>query len=316
MKAQLSLISLCLLSLSASAGTLDAAVQAYKDGRLAEAKSQFLAAKDEPEAKLYLARIAHREGKLDEAEEAFEALGETLKQNPELHMHWGALLCDQAQAASMFSALGYAKDCAKHFAEAVKLKPDNLDYRRALFEFYVSAPGIAGGGTDKARTLVAEAEKQDPAYALMMRARIAQADEEYDEAETLMKQAVAKAPEREEYPFQLGLMYQQAERYGQAMDHFAALAKAKPERKSTLYQLGRSALLGKLRLAEGEQAMLEYLKAPVAAGEPSHAWARLRLAQIYALMGKKAESKSQLELAQAQAGGDERLLEQVKKARG
>ena len=125
------------------AADLTAAVDAFKASRYDEAKQAFEAAKDMPEARLYLARIAEHQGRRDEALDSFEALAKADDKNPEVHFFWAVSLCNEAQSASMFSALGHAKNCAKHFKKAVELKPDNLEYRKALFDYYVGAPGIA-----------------------------------------------------------------------------------------------------------------------------------------------------------------------------
>ncbi|MBI2381146.1 MAG: tetratricopeptide repeat protein [Gammaproteobacteria bacterium] len=316
MSPRLSLLALSLFTLPIHAADLSTAIDAFKAERFGEAKQAFEAAKDQPEARLYLARIAEHQGRRDEALDTFEALAKTEGKNPELHFFWGVSLCNEAQSASMFSALGHAKNCVKHFKKALELQPDNLDYRKALFDYYVGAPGIAGGGADKAHELIAAVKPVDEVLATVMEARVAGKEEKFPEAEALMKSAIEKAPENSDYRLLLGTIYQQAERYEDAFAYFKQWQEAQPDNPKAWYQQGRNSVLGKVHLTEGEQALLHYLSKPAAAEEPSHAWARLRLAQIYQLMGKKADSAQQAELALAGAQGDERLIEQAEELKG
>src|SRR6266478_2890114 len=50
----------------------------------------------------------------------------------------------------------YAKKARKEFAKAVDLDEKNFSANQALIEFDCSAPGIAGGGEDKARPEIAK----------------------------------------------------------------------------------------------------------------------------------------------------------------
>src|SRR5260370_26028649 len=55
----------------------------------------------------------------------------------------------------MFSALSLARKARREFAKAVELDERNFSAQQALIEFDCSAPPIAGGGEDKARTEIA-----------------------------------------------------------------------------------------------------------------------------------------------------------------
>jgi tetratricopeptide (TPR) repeat protein len=59
--------------------------------------------------------------------------------------------------------LSLAKKARKEFAMAVELDGKNFSARQALIEFDCSAPGVAGGGEDKARPEIAALAALDPA---------------------------------------------------------------------------------------------------------------------------------------------------------
>src|SRR2546423_1515434 len=55
-----------------------------------------------------------------------------------------------AQKAGMLSKIGWAKKCRLAYEKAVELAPANLDARNSLMIYYQQAPGVMGGGIDKA----------------------------------------------------------------------------------------------------------------------------------------------------------------------
>lgn len=311
------LATLLALSLPAvHAADLQQAIAAFEAGKTPEAKTLFQAALAEPalaaQAHGYLGRIAQREGDEEEAQKAFEQALKLDTGNADYVFRLGTALCNQAQSASMFSALGLAKDCVKQFDKAAQLAPDNLDYQEALFDFYLSAPGIAGGDEDKAKVLAEAMQKRDTARGLAMKAQLALKNEEYVSAETLMKAALDQAKDKSDYRFQLGMLYQQAKRYDDAIATFSTLSKEQPDAYQALYQIGRTAVLSKAHLEEGELALLAYCKSPEDAKRPSHAWAHYRLGLIYELMGKKDAGKAEYQLA-AKDTGDEQLQDALDK---
>src|SRR5579863_1138426 len=69
-----------------------------------------------------------------------------------LYQLWlGRAYGEKADRAGFFSAAGLAKKVRIAFERAVELDPQNWEARTDLAEFYLEAPGIVGGGKDKAR---------------------------------------------------------------------------------------------------------------------------------------------------------------------
>ncbi|HLP99564.1 MAG TPA: tetratricopeptide repeat protein, partial [Candidatus Limnocylindria bacterium] len=71
------------------------------------------------------------------------------------HEWLGKVYGEKADHAGMFSALSLARKARREFAKAVELDERNFSAQQALIEFDCSAPPIAGGGEDKARTEIA-----------------------------------------------------------------------------------------------------------------------------------------------------------------
>src|ERR1700738_3663646 len=79
------------------------------------------------------------------------------------HEWLGRAYGEKAEHTGMFSALSLAKKARKEFDRAVQLDQKNFSAYQALIEFDCSAPGIAGGGEDKAAPEIAKLAAMDAA---------------------------------------------------------------------------------------------------------------------------------------------------------
>jgi len=113
-------------------------------------------------------------------------------QNSDYHMWLGRALGEKADRASFLSAFSLAKRVRTEFEESVRLNPRNADALNDLGEFYRQAPGIVGGGIEKAQGVAAQLDKLDPARAHELRGYIAEQQKDYDTAQrwTEMESAV------------------------------------------------------------------------------------------------------------------------------
>jgi tetratricopeptide (TPR) repeat protein len=110
--------------------------------------------------------------------------------NSGYHLWLGRALGERADRASFLSAFSLGKRVRSEFEEAVKLDPRNAPALSDLGEFYREAPGVVGGGLDKAESVAAELDKVDPARAHQLRAGIAETRKDDATAERELKQAV------------------------------------------------------------------------------------------------------------------------------
>jgi tetratricopeptide (TPR) repeat protein len=112
-------------------------------------------------------------------------------QNSNDHMWLGRALGEKADRASFMSAFSLGGQVRNEFEQAVRLDPRNAPALADLGEFYYEAPGILGGGSDKAEAIAAQLDKVDPARADELRGRIAEKHHDYATAERELKQAIA-----------------------------------------------------------------------------------------------------------------------------
>src|SRR5438270_4240001 len=70
--------------------------------------------------------------------------------NGQFHLWLGRAYGEKATQSSFLAAASLARKVRSEFEAAVHLSPRSVDARSDLAEFYLEAPGIVGGGRDKA----------------------------------------------------------------------------------------------------------------------------------------------------------------------
>jgi tetratricopeptide (TPR) repeat protein len=110
--------------------------------------------------------------------------------NSDYHMWLGRIYGEKASHSSFISAIGLAKKVKNEFETAVRLDPGNMEARADLAEFYVEAPGIVGGGKDKAEAQASELAPMNPREADLIRARIAEKNKDLPLAENYYRSAI------------------------------------------------------------------------------------------------------------------------------
>ncbi len=232
---------------------LDAARTLFNErGQSAAAQKAFeaLAATNpkNPDVNFFLGQLANRRDDPVKATTYFESAVAAAPTEARHHHGLGDAYGRSAQKAGLLSRFGLAKKCVASYERAVGLEPTNLDFRQSLFEFYRQAPGIAGGGVDKA-TAQAEAIKQIDAN----RGR-----------------------------FAFAALYVGEKKYAEALAQFDEVLKISPDDYASLYQVGRLAALTGEYLDRGLTSLRRCLELPVPnpASTPGHAATHWRIGVI------------------------------------
>ena len=240
-----------------------------------------------------------------------------------LQLYFGQLSCMLAGHAEtgMLGKAGYAGDCRDALEAATTLNPKLLLAWQGLFDFYRMAPGVVGGGIDKAERVIERIATLDPAQAELARASLALQQEQYVKMrEYFAKAAVLDPSKAEQIRLQEGLALMRIEDYPAAHALLKALqAKGTQSRSEDAahvqYQLGRIAVLAAQPgwYDDAEQQLLAYLeRSDLSSSHPSKPWAAFRLGQLYELMGKTDQAKQRYQWAATQQP-DTRLKAELKK---
>jgi tetratricopeptide (TPR) repeat protein len=122
-----------------------------------------------------------------------------------LYHEWlGKAYGEKAGHAAMFSALSLAKKARKEFARAVELDEKNLSAYQALIEFDCSAPGIAGGGEDKARPEIARVAALDAAEGHYAEGNCRRQKKDYAAADAEFAKALELHPKSADLLYDIG----------------------------------------------------------------------------------------------------------------
>jgi tetratricopeptide (TPR) repeat protein len=112
-------------------------------------------------------------------------------QNSSYYLWLARIYGEKADRVGFLSAAGLVKKVRTSFERAVELDPKNADALTDLAEFYVEAPGIAGGGKDKARDAADKLMALNPAMSHWIAARIAEKNKNNGEAEREYRAGIA-----------------------------------------------------------------------------------------------------------------------------
>lgn len=289
---------LVLLSFSLGAQTVEKAKALWEKKNSAEAKKLLLTVKDEnkeyAEAQFYLGRIAFEEEKYDDAEEFFEEAIDANDKVADYHNWYGNTLGTLANNASMLKQGMLAPKMKTAWEKAVALKPDMIEPRQSLIQYYLQAPGFMGGSVDKAKEMAKEIIKLKPAEGHRQMGNIYIKEKQIPEAE---KEFIAMTKADPTTIPGLGNFYIGQNQYDKAFVLFEDILKSKPDDMLATYQVGKVCALSGKNLERGEECLKKYLAYEPKKNEPSHAGANMRLAQIKEKQGKKEEARKLYELA-------------------
>jgi tetratricopeptide (TPR) repeat protein len=120
-----------------------------------------------------------------------EKATELAPDNALYHLWLGRIYGEKADHTSFVHAVGLAKKVRTEFERAVEFDPNSSEVRTDLAEFYLEAPGIVGGGKDKASAQAHKIESLNLATADWVKARLAEKNSDEEAAEREYQAAVA-----------------------------------------------------------------------------------------------------------------------------
>lgn len=225
-------------------------------------------------------------------------------QNSDYHMWLGRVLGQQAGHASIFSAYGIAKHSLSEMQTAVQLNPKNGPALSDLGDYYAQAPGIAGGGADKANGIAARLDKVDAVRAAQLRGDIAMAQKDYTTAEQQYRQAVSAAHHPAHEWTVLGAFYKSRKQYSDMQTAIQSCVNAEARDKAAgvpLYDGAGVLIEGKQNPQLAEQMLTNYLAGSQKSEEAPAFIAYIRLSRLKQQLGDATGAQQDLNSAAALA---------------
>jgi cytochrome c-type biogenesis protein CcmH/NrfG len=184
----------CVLGLSIAANAAPSPEALLAQGRVDDAisslQSQLSKAPNDADSYNLLCRAYFVLENWDAAVKSCQKAVSLQPSNSDFHLWLGRAYGEKASRAIFFSAAGLAKKVRTEFETAVQLNPGNLEARSDLAQFYVEAPGLVGGGKDKAEAQARELATLDPPEAEMIQAWIAEKNKNSLAAESHLRAAI------------------------------------------------------------------------------------------------------------------------------
>ena len=188
------------------------------------AEAAYKAHPEDAHANYVLARIRHEFDQLDEAAKLGETAVRLHPKSSPAHRELGEIYADQADHVSFLKQLGFARKIRAEFEAALAIAPKDPDSLFDQMQYFVEAPGVAGGDKNKAAQAANNLVKIDPARGYLALAFIARNEKQDDKLEGLYQKAGESNPRNYEAQITLANFYSGSRHsnFGQAEQHSQA----------------------------------------------------------------------------------------------
>jgi tetratricopeptide (TPR) repeat protein len=185
------------------------------------------------------------------------------------YYHWlGRTYGRRAEIASLLTAPSMASKARQSLEKAVELDPGNLEAINDLIEYYLEAPGILGGGVDKAARLTQQLATLDPVEYHYAQARIAEKRKEFDTAEQQLRRAVEMSPMQVGRVIDLARFLAQLGRYQESDQAFNQAEKIAPDSPKLLFAKAKTYIESGRNLDKARELLKRYMQCQLTPDDP------------------------------------------------
>lgn len=169
------------------------------------------------------------------------------------HRQLAEVLGLEAQHAGPVRLIFLARQFRSEIETAISLDPHDIQAHRDLLEYYLVAPGIAGGDVQKASAMAKQIGRLDAAEGLLTEARIAAFRKRLNEEGELLRKAAGVQPAGYRAQLALAKYYAAPENFNAAM----ALDAAKALLKTDAGREDAYAILARVYAEQGDWSALD-----------------------------------------------------------
>jgi tetratricopeptide (TPR) repeat protein len=264
----------------ASPAQLARALELYQRTEYDAALRVLLPAPDkDAQAHQLIGQCYYMQGNPKKASEFFEK-AVAADPNSSNHRLWlGRAYGRRAETSSFVTAPSFATKARQHFEKAVELDPRNLDAINDLFEYYLDAPGLLGGGLDKAASLAKRIGELDPAEYHYAQAQLAEKRKEFQTAENQLRRATELAPRQVGRLIDLANFLAKQGRYQESDAAFHEAHKLAPDAPRLLFEQASVYIRSRRNIELAKQLLKRYLDSPLTPNDPPRSQAEALLRQ-------------------------------------
>jgi tetratricopeptide (TPR) repeat protein len=244
----------CVLAADDSPPALLAAGRA--DEAITSLRSKLSSSPSDADSHNLLCRVYFSMGDWDHGISACEKAVALDPNNSGYHLWLGRIYGEKADAANFLSAASLAGKVRTEFETAVRLDPNNVEARSDLGEFYLEAPGIVGGGRDKAEAQAQALAPLDAAKADYLKGRLSEKRKDFATAEKEYRAAIEASYGSALTWFNLALFFRHQERWNDMEDAVHHAVSAQVDRPEIIMESAEILL----RSGRNVPAAIQYLR--------------------------------------------------------
>jgi tetratricopeptide (TPR) repeat protein len=204
----------------------------------------------------------------------------------------------KAEGSMFLSAMGWARKTHHEFEVAVELDPQNLEAQRDLIRYEINAPGMVGGGDDRAMKHIEALEKIDSMQGQLARGEFFATKKRMPEADAVFGKILESDSDPVGVYFEVSDYYRDrpnTEKMGEAIDK---AERIDPEDRRLKFYKGVLLVMKQSSPTEAEMLLKSYLATvPDNSDLPPHASAREWLGKLYESQGRFSEATEQYRLS-------------------
>jgi len=292
-------LAVCLLLLSAGMpqqSAVDSAKELFNAGKFKDAELVLRAAisksPDDAALRYWLGKCAFELYDDDLAYSSADKAVDLDLKNAEYHYFLGTASGYKAEHSNWFSGLALARKAQHEFYEAVQLNPNNIEAQRDLISYYIAAPGIAGGGDDKAEDQITVLDVSHPVPARLARMELFENRKKWTEAANEARGVISVRPRLVKSYLEVAEYFMNREDVTSMRAALAAIPRGLPPDPHVDFYVAAANILAGENLADAQKAINVYLaKQPPPRREDhvtladAHSW----LGRAYEKLGQRNE---------------------------
>jgi tetratricopeptide (TPR) repeat protein len=291
------------VSLSAADAPADLLAQGRVDDAIASLQNKLSSSPNDASSHHFLCRAYYALGRWDAGIPECEKAIALEPGNSQFHLWAGRIYGEKADSSSFLSAASFARKARTEFEAAVRLQPDDVSARTDLAEYYIEAPGIMGGGKDKAQAQAQALAKLDPAKAHWVNARLAEKQKDSATAVAEYRAAIEASHGSASTWLDLALFYRHSGRPVEMEDAIQHASTAPLNQASVLVDGAEMLIQGGRNFPLAAQLLRRYLTAGATVEEAPTFKAHYLLGTLLEKQGDKQAAANEYRAALSLAEG-------------
>ncbi len=197
------------------------------------------------------------------------------------YYHWlGRSYGRRAENSFPLAAPGYATKARANFEKALELDPNNSEAMNDLFEYYLQAPSLLGGGMEKASQLAEKIAQHNAAEGAFAKARIAEQQKNWAQAEAQLRKAAELSPRQPGRLVDLAKLLAKQGRYDESDAIFAKAHQIAPDAAKVYFAEAATYIKANRKQEEARELLKKYLAMSTSPDDPSKSEAKKLLNKV------------------------------------